>query len=207
MSESYAADSILVQRWEAGEDTAFAELFDRHRTALRNMVRMRIGGQLAARMDASDVIQESFLDARRRGQDYLRNPHVEFYVWLRGLTSDRLMKMQRMHLGAQRRSVKRELRLPNGSSMLLADQLLGNEGSPSAHARRRELRDQVRCALESLGSADRDVILMRHFERMSNSQVAQAMGIAASTATMRHGRALVRLRDALAEEISRGDLA
>ena len=114
----------LIGRWRNGEDGAFAELFEQYRVGLKNMVRTRIGGQLAARLDASDVVQESYLDAFGKSQQYIKNPQVGFYVWLRGVTHDRLMKMQRMHLGAQQRAVSNEVRLSNRSSMMLAAQLL-----------------------------------------------------------------------------------
>jgi RNA polymerase sigma-70 factor (ECF subfamily) len=190
-----------------GDDSAFGQLFDRHRDDLKRVVGLRIGGQLAARLDASDVVQESFLDACTKADRYRHSRQVPFYIWLRGITHDRLRKLQRMHLGAKRRAAGRELQLPERSSTSLAIQLISPASSPSTALRARELRRCVVRAIESLDEIDREVILMRHFERLSNAQVAQVMGIPASTATMRHGRALVKLKALLAGQISQGDLA
>ncbi len=202
-----ACHGHLLDRWMRGDHAAFAQLFDGYRAELKRMVGLRIGAQLAARLDASDVIQESFVDACNKADRYLRSPEVPFYIWLRGVARDRLAKMQRMHLGTGKRAVERELRLPDRSSTTLAIQLLSPESSPSAHLRRREVRRSVVRAIESLDEVDREVILMRHFEGLSNKHVAQAMGVPASTATMRHGRALVKLRALLAGQVSHGDLA
>jgi RNA polymerase sigma-70 factor (ECF subfamily) len=190
-----------TQRWlddlRQGNADALAALLDYYRPRLRQMVRLRMDRQLAARVDPSDVIQEVYLDASRQIRAYLQECKVDFYVWLRGLAGQRLSNIRRQHLGAKRRSALREVALPAESSLLLAEQLLAGGTSPSRALLKRELRRRVQHALEKLQPDDREVILMRHFEEMSNREVAQAIGLSPSGATMRYGRALFRLKEIL----------
>jgi RNA polymerase sigma-70 factor (ECF subfamily) len=156
------------------------------------------------RLDPSDVLQEVYLDATRKIHGYLHDPRVSLFVWLRGLTFDRLLKLQRHHLGAQCRAADRELQLPERSSAALARQLLAPGVRPSTALLKAEIQDRVQQALNKLDPADREVILMRHFEEMSNNEVAEVLGLTVSGATMRHGRALSRLKQILKADLSSG---
>ncbi len=204
IDEPSEAESLL-RRLRDGEREALALLFNYYRARLRHMVRLRMDTRMAARVDPSDVLQEAYLDAARQVQSYLRQPRVAFYVWLRGLTWQRLLNLQRDHLGAQRRAVARELPLPAESSVLLAQQLLAQGPSPSQGLMQDELRQRVQQALGTLAPADREVILMRHFEGLSNREVAQALGLSDSGATVRYGRALFRLKEILLRGLSTGE--
>jgi RNA polymerase sigma-70 factor (ECF subfamily) len=187
----------LLDGVRRGDANALAALLDYYRPRLRQMVRLRMDHQVATRVDPSDVIQEVYLDAQRQIDAYLHEPKVTFYVWLRGLAGQRLSNVHRDHLRAQRRSARREVSLPAESSMLLARQLLAGGTSPSLALAKKELRRRVQQALGELRPEDRDVILMRHFEDMSNREVAEAIGLTESGATMRYGRALFRLKEIL----------
>ena len=197
MSNQRLDTEMWLSRLRDGETAVLAELFGYYRPRLRRMLQLRIGRQLAVRVDPSDVLQEVYLDATNKVTHYLQDPGVSLFVWLRGLTFDRLLKLQRHHLGAERRAAERELRLPERSSAVLALKLLAPGGRPSSAAVQAELQGRVQRALNVLGQADREVILMRHFEEMSNKEVAEALGLTASGATMRHGRALSRLKEIL----------
>ncbi|MGE4004163.1 MAG: sigma-70 family RNA polymerase sigma factor [Planctomycetaceae bacterium] len=198
-----------TQQWlirlQQGETTALVDLFEFYRPRLRDMVCLRIGRQLAARLDPSDVLQEAYVDACRRVGGYVQDPKVSAYIWLWGLTRERLMKLQREHLGTQRRTALRELQLPDRSSLLLARRFLTDALSPSRQYRKQELCQQVQRAIDHLADEDRDIILMRHFEGMSNAQVAEALELSVSGARMRHGRALLRLKEQLVRYLSLGD--
>jgi RNA polymerase sigma-70 factor (ECF subfamily) len=194
-------------RLRRGKTEALADLFEHYRSQLRLMVQLRIGDQLAARLDASDVLQDTFVDASKKVEAYVNDPRVSCFVWLRRLTSDRLIALQRKHLGAKLRSVNRELRLPETSSEMLAKGLV-KDSSPSANMATAEVREHVQRALMRLPAADREVILMRNIEGLSNNLVAEVLGVSVSAATMRHGRALIRLRDLLnSDSNNRGDLS
>jgi RNA polymerase sigma-70 factor (ECF subfamily) len=177
----------------SGDSRVLPELFQSYRPRLRDMVRIRIGAQLASRIDPSDVLQEAFIDAQRRVGEYMKHPEVSFFIWLRGMVWNRLRKLQRRHIGAQRRSVEREVNLPEDASVAVANSLT----SPSEKMARSELRQVVETAIDELNESDREVILMRYFEGLSNSEVAAALSLTPAGATMRHGRALTRLKDVL----------
>ncbi len=194
--------------WErlcAGDKTALAELFGQFRPQLRRLVELRIVGPLTSRVDPSDVLQETYMDASQKIGNYLTDPRVSLFVWLRGLTLDRIAKVQRRHLGTQSRAASRELRLPAESSLALGRRLLAGGSTPSRIVEREELRRQVTAALRQLNDRDREVLVMRHFEGMNNSQVAEALEIGASAATMRHGRALKRLKEILTAQLPPGE--
>ncbi len=186
-----------LRRLQGGDLRALAELFGHYRPRLRQTVQIRMGTQLAVRIDPSDVLQEVYLDAARKIHRYVQAPEVSPFVWLRGLTWDRLSKLQRDHLGADCRAAIREIQLPEHSSAILVRQLIAPLAGPGTVALRTELRDRVRRALDLLDDTDREVILMRHFEEMSNDEVAEVLGLSPSAATMRHGRALMRLKKIL----------
>lgn len=187
-----------------GQPEALAALLQFYQPRLRQMLRLRIDPRLAARVDVSDVLQEVYLDAARQVAAYLREPRVAFYVWLRGLTWERLSNVQRQHLGTQRRAVSREVPLPAESSALLARQLLAGGSGPSEAVVKEEQRRRVQEALVRLKPEDREVILLRHFENLTNTEVAQALGLSAAAATMRYGRALLRLKELLTEGTAGG---
>ena len=184
-------------RLQAGDNGALAELFGHYRLRLQQMIQLRMDTELAVRVDPADVLQEVYLDATRKIHGYLQAPKVSPFVWLRRLAGDRLSKLHRHHLGAECRAAAREISLPEHSSATLVRQLFTPLAGPSTVAVRTELRDRVRQALAVLDQTDREVILMRHFEELSNEEVAEALGLSPSAATMRHGRALLRLKKIL----------
>ena len=178
-----------------GDRRVLPDLFQSYRTRLRQMVRLRIGPQLAARVDPSDVLQEAFIEAQRRVDEFIAEPKVSFFIWLRGLVFNRMRKTQRAHLGTQLRSVDREkeLDLPEAASLAIVNSLT----SPSQKVARTELRQIIEQSIQKLKEMDREIILMRYFEGLSNTDVAQALDISESTSTMRHVRAIQRLKDLL----------
>jgi RNA polymerase sigma-70 factor (ECF subfamily) len=180
-----------------GNSAALARLFEHFRPRLLQVVSLYMNPKLRTRAEAADVLQEAYVDAAEQIHAYLSRREVNFYVWLRGIAMQRLSKFHRFHLQTQRRSVSRQIVLPDASSMLLGRQLVARGSSPSQHLRKDELRDQVQRAVDSLAECDREIILMRHFEGLSNGEVAQSLGLSASASTMRYGRALVRLRAAM----------
>jgi RNA polymerase sigma-70 factor (ECF subfamily) len=173
------------------------------------MVEMRLDRALAKRVDASDVVQDVLLEASQRLADYIRDSKMPFHLWLRQLAKDRVIDMHRRHRGAQRRSVDRERPLASPefadrSSIDLAAQLPDRELTPAAANIRRELEHRFLRALDDLTDEEREIILMRHYEQLGNSEVALALGITPPAAGMRYLRALRRLRGILGEKPSLG---
>lgn len=193
-----------LRRLGEGHTEALAELLEHYRPRLERMVQLRMDSRLLGRVDPADVLQEAYLDAANRIQDYLRHPVVTSYIWLRGLTKERLIRLHRRHLGAKCRAVGRECALPEASSMLLIQRLVAAGTSPSKALGREELRQRVQGALGKLGPDDREIILMRHFEDMSNGEVAQVLDLNDSAASMRYGRAVFRLKQHLMVDLTSG---
>jgi RNA polymerase sigma-70 factor, ECF subfamily len=195
----------LLDRLRAGDEPAIGELFDVYRERLWRMLMVRLDRRIAARVSPDDVLQEAFLDVARRIGEYLADPAVPVYVWLRFLTVQRMQMLQRMHLGAERRAVGVEVQLPEGglsfaSAESMAGPLLGHLTSPSQAAIRNELQERLQAALAEMDPFDREVLALRHFEELSNNEVAQVLGISKDAASKRHIRALKRLKDIMAPE-------
>jgi RNA polymerase sigma-70 factor (ECF subfamily) len=190
-----------------GKPEAVNRLLERHRTALRKLVQLRLDRKIARRVDASDVVQDVLLEANERLKEYMADPRMPFHLWLRHLAKDRMIDMHRRHRGAQRRSLDRERSLTSPqfgdqSSFDLASQLAASELTPAAASIRHELEQRFLIALDQLDEDDRDILLMRHFEHLGNSEAAEALGLSTAAAGMRHLRALRKLRAVLGERPS-----
>jgi RNA polymerase sigma-70 factor (ECF subfamily) len=188
----------LLDRLRAGDAQALGELFVLHQERLWRMVCVRLDQRLARRLAPDDVLQEAFVDVARRIGEYLADPAVPFYVWLRFLTLQRMHLIQRAHLGAQIRDAALEAAPASAESM--AGQLISRMTSPSQAAIRHELQARLRAALDEMEALDREVLALRHFEELSNNEVAQVLGITKEAASKRHVRALRRLKEIFAAQ-------
>jgi RNA polymerase sigma-70 factor (ECF subfamily) len=187
----------LLEQVGAGDRLAFEQLFTRHRPFLRQVVELRLDPRLRARVDPSDVVQETQLEAFRRLGDYLERRPMPFRLWLRKTACERLLMAQRHHAGAARRAVGREVPLPDASSLQLAQQLLAGGSTPSQRLDREEVAGRVRQALALLSENDREILLLRNLEMLSNQEAANVLQIDPAAASQRYGRALLRLRKLL----------
>ena len=192
----------LLSQARNGEAGAVDRLLTAHREPLRRMIGLRLDPALAARVDASDIVQDVLLEAHRRLADYLRNPTMPFGLWLRHIAKDHVIDAHRRHRQAQRRSLDREQPLvpavlADHSSFELAGQILDQELTPATAAIRHELQRRLDAAVQELDEDDREVILMRHGEQLSNQEVAAALGLSEAAASMRYLRAVRRLRAVL----------
>jgi RNA polymerase sigma-70 factor (ECF subfamily) len=191
-----------LQRLAAGDQQALADLFAHYRERLRRMVQLRLDRRLLGRVDASDVLQEAYIDAARRAAEYAVKPTMPFFLWLRLLTGQRLLMVHRQHFGAKMRDVGQEVSLyrgalPQASSVSLAERLLGRMTSPSLAAVRAEMQLKLQEALNGMDPIDREVLVLRHFEELSNAETAAVLGLRKSAASNRYIRALKRLKDVL----------
>jgi RNA polymerase sigma-70 factor (ECF subfamily) len=195
----------LIDRLRAGDPAAVSELFARHRDRLRRMVEMRLDRRLQGRIDASDVIQEAHLEVVERLADYLKDPKLPPFLWLRLVVGERLAKLHRAHLGAQMRAAGREVSLfrealPAASSAALAAHLLGQHTSPTQAAVRAERLIRLEEAINALDPIDREILSLRHFEELTRAEAAQALGIEEAAAAKRYVRAMKRLKNLLGDE-------
>jgi RNA polymerase sigma-70 factor (ECF subfamily) len=194
-------DEDTIARLRAGNEHAFVELFSEHRDRLKRMLEFRMDRRLRGRADASDILQDVYIDAHQRMRHYLRRPELSFYVWLRQLTTQRLIDVHRRHLKAEMRDVKQEVTINHhhsaATSASMAIQLLAQLASPSQLAMQAELTAQIERALDGMDEIDREIIALRHFEELRNSEVAEVLGLKPAAASNRYMRALARLRGVL----------
>ena len=192
----------LLGRARAGDDAALAALFTHYHERLRRMIHLRLDRRLSGRVDASDILQDVYLEVRRRMAYGGADPNLPFFLWLRLVTGQKLTDFHRRHLGTRMRDAGMEITLhrgamPAASSASLAAQLLGTMTSPTQAAVRVEHRLIVQEALSGLDPIDREILVLRHFEHLSNDEAALALGLKRSTASQRYVRALMRLKDVL----------
>jgi RNA polymerase sigma-70 factor (ECF subfamily) len=192
----------LLRRAGDGDRQALAALFAHYRDRLWRMVHLRLDRRLQGRLDPEDVLQETYLVYMNRFPEYAANPPGPFFLWLRGLTGQKLVDLHREHLGAKMRDAAREVSLyrgalPQASSVSLANQLLGRLTTASQAAVRAELQLKVQEALNGMDPMDREVLTLRNFEMLSNEETAQVLGLSKAATSSRHIRALKRLKDLL----------
>jgi RNA polymerase sigma-70 factor (ECF subfamily) len=192
----------LLRRFREGDAQALAALFTRYRERLRRMVRLRLDRRLHGRVDPSDVLREAYVDVSQRAGEYNTNPSLPFFLWLRQVTGQRLQALHQKHLGAPLRDAGQEVSLyrgalPQANSVSLAAQLLGRSASPSQAAARAEKQIRLQEALNGMDPLDREVLTLRHFEELSNSETAAILGIPKAEASNHYIRALKRLKDIL----------
>jgi RNA polymerase sigma-70 factor (ECF subfamily) len=203
--EHNSADVVeLLKRARAGDAEALNEIFARHRDRLRRMVEMRLDRRVQARIDASDVVQDAYVDVVRRLDEYLRAPHLPLFLWLRLVVGERLLMLHRQHLGRQMRDASREVSLyrgalPEASSAALAAQLLGKHTTPTQAIVRAERVLRLQEGLNTLQPLDREILSLRHFEDLTNAEAARALGIQDDAAAKRYVRAARRLKEILAQ--------
>jgi RNA polymerase sigma-70 factor (ECF subfamily) len=187
----------LLDRAQSGEAAAIDDLLRRHRDAVRAYVDRRMDARIRSRLDASDVVQEANLEVARRLQDYLQRRPMPFRVWLARTAHENYLRLRRK-ANAARRSVEQEEVLPEQSSVLLAQRLASPDGTPSQYVANAELAARVHLALAGLDETDRQILMLRAFERLSNVEVAQVLDLDVSAASKRYARALFKLKQALA---------
>jgi RNA polymerase sigma-70 factor (ECF subfamily) len=185
----------LLARFAAGDSLALEDLFAGVRPFMRRVNEVRMDRRLRARIDPSDVVQEALVEANRRIHDYLGQRPMPFHLWLRQLAFENLLRLRRFHVNADRRSVSCELPLSEDSSLEMAREILAKDSGPLKGLLDQELAQRIRDLLEQMPQIDREVLVMRCFEGLSNQEVALTLGLEPSTASQRFGRALARLAE------------
>jgi RNA polymerase sigma-70 factor (ECF subfamily) len=192
----------LVDQVIHGDRKALARLFDHYRERLWRIINFRIDSRLTGRVDPDDVLQESYLAADQRIEHFLHDLPQGFFIWLRLIANQTLIDIHRRHLGTQARNAALDRALSSGwtsksTSFSLSFRLLGHMTSPSQAALRAELSEQLNLALAGMGELDREVLALRHFEELSNSETATVLGLSEQAASARYVRAVSRLRKVL----------
>lgn len=198
--EAHEDTDALLRRVHGGDGSAVSLLLDRHRGRLRRMVAVRIDDRLAARIDPSDVVQETLIEAAGKLPRYAADRPLPFYPWLRRLAIQHMTRLRRVHAGTARRAVDREAEhvpLPDRSAWLLAERIVTSETGPNGHAVRAERRRAVHDALQALSERDREILVLRYLEQLSSREIAAVLELSENAVKMRHLRALQRMQAVL----------
>ncbi len=204
MSSTTDDEQDLAERLRHGDQQALAALFARHRERLWRIASFRLDRRLHGRVDADDLLQEAYLAAVQRLDHYASNESLSPLLWLRLIVMQTVVDIHRHHLGVQRRDAGREVSLDGAcagptTSASLANWLAGSMTSPSQAAGRAEIVAKIEAAIAEMNPTDQEVLALRHFEELTNSEVAAALGIEQKAASIRYVRALARLQSILAE--------
>ena len=197
------SDDLLVAAM-SGDQAALAALLEQSRERLVRIVRLRLDRRLQGRVDPADVVQETHVAVLRKFRDYATAPKLSFFLWVRLETLQKLVDVHRYHLGAKMRSAGQEISLHRGSlpqvtSISLAEQLLGRLSTASRAAMRAELKLKVEDALNQMDANDREMLVLRHFEELTNSEAAEVLELSVTAACNRYVRALKRLKTVFEE--------
>jgi len=198
-SEVDATRRDLLERVQTGDVSALEQLFALHRAFLCRVIERRMDVRVRARVDPSDVVQETQLEVFRRLPEFLQRDPMPFRLWLIKTANERLSKVERFHLAAERRSSRREVPLPDRSSLALAQQLVASGMTASQRLARHEMVDRIRQVLTELSELDREIILLRTLEALSNDEAACLLEIEPAAAMKRYSRALIRLNKLLSQ--------
>lgn len=190
-----------IQKLIDGGASAVAEIFSDYRERLERIVAFRLDPRIRSRVDSADILQEAFIEISRRIGEYISQPTVSCFVWMRQKTLQTLIDTHRRHF-RDKRDPEREVHFTHNAdsqatSLSIARCLIDEMTSPSQAAMNAEEVDQLHLALESMNEIDREVLALRHFEQLNNNQVAEILGLSPTAASNRYVRAATRLGEIL----------
>jgi RNA polymerase sigma-70 factor (ECF subfamily) len=199
--ESPKTEQLMAEA-KAGDKSAVNQLMDRHRNSLDRLIRMRLDKKIQNRIGVSDVVQDVLIEANRRLPRYLESPAMPFHLWVRQIARDRIIDAHRRHRVSAKRSVDREQRMvvPRGcdqSSIHLASLLGDSRLTPAAAAMQKEMARKVEASISLLDDKDSEIIVMRHYEHLTNQEISRLLDLSEPAASMRYLRAIRRLREVM----------
>jgi RNA polymerase sigma-70 factor (ECF subfamily) len=190
----------LLQEVRGGDAATLGRLLEVYRRYLSLLARVQIGRHLQGKVDASDIVQETFLEAHRNFPRFRGSSEGELVRWLRQILATRLADLLRRYLGAQGRDVRLEREIEDAfdrSSVLLDRGLVAPQSSPSQQAARREQGVLLADALGELPDDYREVIVLRHLEGLTFPEIAGRMGRSLDSVEKLWMRGLARLRQVM----------
>lgn len=200
MNKSDETEILEKQIIENDDPQAIGRLIQKYQDRLERVIAFRMDSKLKSRIDPADVLQDAFVEATQRIDDYKSCAQkMSFFLWLRFITLQKLNQLYRHHLGVQARDAARDVAIyqhVNGpmTSVVLAAQLLGKMTSPSHAAIREENKRRIEKALSEMEDMDREVLALRHFEHLSNIETAQLLELSETASSNRYFRAVRRLK-------------
>jgi RNA polymerase sigma-70 factor (ECF subfamily) len=199
-------EATLLTSLRCGNRAAVGDLFELHRERLLRVVHVRLSPRLRQRVDTADVVQETYLVASKRIDEFLSQQEGSLFVWLRFLAVQKVVDLHREHLRAMKRSMAREVGAEHTSSAQILANLIATTSTPCAKAMRGELRDRLTQVIQEIPESDRNILLLRHFEQLTNQEVAETLKMNQSSVSTRHVRALVKLKSLLIQHDEFRDL-
>jgi RNA polymerase sigma-70 factor (ECF subfamily) len=192
----------LLNLARAGSGQALGQLLEVYRNYLALLARLQIGRRIQGKVEAADLVQETFLAAHRDFARFRGATEGEFVRWLRQILAGNLTDLVRHYYGARRRDVRLECRLADEldrSSRILTRSLVARGSSPSQQAARRELAVRLADSLHALPADYGEVIILHHLQELTFPDVARHMGRSLDSVKKLWVRALARLRRSLRE--------
>jgi RNA polymerase sigma-70 factor (ECF subfamily) len=199
-SEHDSSTGQLLVSALRGEEQARGALLQTYRSYLELLARLEIGRRLQTKIDTSDVVQETFLEAHRNFSNFRGTEEATFVAWLRGILAAKISNLLRHYLGTQGRDIRRERELEinlDQSSQMLDRGLFAQDSTPSRQVSRREQGVLLSQALAQLPDDYREVMIQRHLEERSFPEIAQHMNRSVDSVQKLWVRGLARLRDCL----------
>jgi RNA polymerase sigma-70 factor (ECF subfamily) len=195
----------LLDAARQGDSDAVNQLLEKHRGPVRRLVEMRLDRKVQQRVDVSDVVQDVLVEASGRLEKYLNDPAMAFHLWMRQIAWDRIIDTYRRHRVSAKRNMDRERPMTvtagnDQSTIELAAQICDPGMTPATAATQREIAAKVEAVIQQLSDQDREIILMRHYEHLSNFEIAEILELNPPAASMRYLRALRRLRELLEQD-------
>jgi RNA polymerase sigma-70 factor, ECF subfamily len=201
MSDSPSALDVHIR--EAREDrSALARLLESYRPFLEVAAKQALVGAVNARCDVSDVVQETMLEATRDFDGFAGRSEPEFSAWLKGIHRRNLVEVLRRHVGAEKRSLRRERRLlvAEGSASFRWCEPVARQTSASQRMIRGEKALRLAALIELLPEAQRDAVILRHLEGLSLEEIADRLGRSLSATAGLIKRGLQGLRKVMSED-------
>ena len=203
LEENPPSDQLL-RLVESNSDAVLSRLFDIYHDLYWHLVTFRMDRRLMARIDADDVIQDAFLATQSRIHHWVRERKFSLFAWGRMMVIQCLIDSHRRHIDADMRCAGREValggpRMPNTTGDSLADGLMASQTSPSGKAIRNESHRSLMRMIGELSELDQEIIALRHFEGLSNSQAAEVLQLGITAASNRYVRAVARLQRLLTD--------
>jgi RNA polymerase sigma-70 factor (ECF subfamily) len=202
-------DKSELEQLKAEGNNALARIYASYQERLERIVVFRMDSRIRRRIDAADVLQEAYLEMDRRLPNYVADPKVSVLIWMRQRVLQKLIDMQREQFRDKRDINKEQQPAANwnsGNTSLSVNAFLAASiTSPSQFLIRNEDVLQLQSAMDSLSEIDREVIALRHFEQLTNQQVAEVLSLSTTAASNRYIRALTRLSDSVVTHPSGGE--
>jgi RNA polymerase sigma-70 factor (ECF subfamily) len=195
--DSRSADDLLEQA-RRGDREALGRLLEAQRAALHRLAARQLDGRVAVRVDASDLIQQTFLEAHRSFQQFAGRGARELVAWLQGILDHKVAGAIRDHTLLQKRSVRREQSLDDSQrgATPLKQGLDAGHSTPSQKAMRGEEAERLSRALTALPDDQREAVRLRHLEGWALADIARHLGRtpAATAGLIKRGMRALRRR-------------